>query len=104
MLAQFVCPTHNVYVCGDCFDEHKDHVEESIIKEAEMQVWPQTGLTNTFLTSIARADSIKNHLASLFNEWLHLQSYAHNTAMPKLMKSIQKHDNLINYMKDHSMI
>ena len=53
---------------------------------------------------IAKADSLKNHLASLFNEWLHLHNYAEKISKIQLIQRLKKHENLIDYMRDNSTI
>ena len=50
VVAQYYCFLEGVYICDECFNDHKEH-------------W-------------GMADSIKNHLGTLFNEWLRLQDYA----------------------------
>lgn len=58
VIAQFYCFKENVFVCDDCFEDHKEHG--------------------------VMADSIKNHLGRFFNEWLHLHDHAVNVTQVKL--------------------
>jgi len=59
---------------------------------------------NPFLANLAKADSIKNHLGNLFNEWLHLQSHALNVSKARILQNLQKHDNFFKYLKMYSSI
>jgi hypothetical protein len=79
VIAEFFCPYHMIYICSDCFEEHKDDIGE-----------------------FGRADSTKNHLAKLFMMWSSLLDHAKKKTILQLKTNLEKHKTLIAYLKKRS--
>lgn len=78
VVAQYYCFQEGIYICDECFSDHKDH----------------NGM----------GDSIKNHLGRLFNEWLRLQDYANNIIQAKLNVILDKQRAFFNALVKGSKI
>ena len=81
VIGEFYCPLHKVYICQDCFEDHKDDIGE-----------------------FGRADATKNHLAKLFIEWSHLLDHAKRKTILQLNTNLEKHKALIGFLKSKSQI
>lgn len=67
-VAEFYCFVDGVYLCAQCFNEHRE----------------TSGHTHW-------CDSIKQHLNAFFNEWLQLHDYLAKQLIPKIECSMTQH-------------
>jgi len=73
---QFFCLLDREYLCGDCFEEHKDHKEHT--------------------------DSVKNLLTVQFNEWRSLMDHAQTVTKARIENNIIKQKDFLVYLKKNS--